>query len=228
MNKDKPIPPWNPLGFPHKKDWVEALKKIKDQSPHGVWIAEPEHSLVMGTLLCHPDAMEKVGTGIRRFSTKWNPTDLGTGTCFFFERWDGTRDTFGLGHCFRGKPVPLHERLQKALRLAINPTKRIWFDAQFDELGFAVCAHTGKVLERKDANADHKHPKTFVVLADTWCSMSGVTPENAVYRPDGLWALADDSLNRSWVDYHDANVTYQILEARLNSQLGARAPEEVR
>ena len=219
--------PWNGLGFPNKKSWETAVHALKSRTPHGSWIAEgPDHDLIMGTLLCHPEAIQKVGCGVRRFSTRWNRTEMGSGTCFWFERWDATREDFGPDHCFAGKPVPLRLRLQSALRHAINPTKRVWFDAQFDGLGFAVCAISGKVLERKDANADHKHPMNFVVLADKWCALAGVTPENAIYRPDGLWALADDLLNESWVAYHNANVTYQILDARINSQLGARAPED--
>ncbi len=221
--------PWNGLGFANKGLWVEAVHELKDRTPHGVWVqAGPDHDLIMGTLLFHPDAIQKIGCGIRRFSTRWNPTEMGAGVCFWFERWDASKEDFGLGHCFAGKPVPLRLRLHSALRYAINPTKRVWFDTQFDDLGFAVCEISGKVLERKDANADHKHPMTFVALADNWCAMSGVTPENAIYRPDGFFALADDHLNQSWVAYHVANVTYRILDSRVNSQLGARAPEEHR
>ena len=61
-------------------------------------VAEPDHLFLLAPLSRHPDAAEKIGSGVHHFTVE--PAMGGT-RCFYLTRADGTRTDFSTAKCLR-------------------------------------------------------------------------------------------------------------------------------
>lgn len=85
--------------FSTKKALEEKLKTMLHAAALGVELSEPEHSFLLCVLFRHPEAVQKIGTGVRAFrvtTTKYK------NRCFEAIRMDGTTKEFSYVSCARG------------------------------------------------------------------------------------------------------------------------------
>ena len=86
--------------FETKKALEEKLKRILHEAIPGVEFDEPEHSFLLCVLFRHPQAVEKIGPGVRAFrvtTTKYK------NRCFEAVRVDGSNMEFSYASCARGE-----------------------------------------------------------------------------------------------------------------------------
>lgn len=86
--------------FKTKKALEEKLKSMLHAAIPGVELDEPEHSFLLCALFRHPDALYKIGSGVRAFRVT---TTEYKNRCFEAIRVDGTSVEFSYMKCARGE-----------------------------------------------------------------------------------------------------------------------------
>src|ERR1700730_18602813 len=86
-------------------------------------LGEPDATYMLSLLERHPDALQKFGTGIKRFFKKRTTEDT---NCFWLERAHGSPTDFSYISCVNAKGKSLCQEFAKACRQAVQPqlTKR--------------------------------------------------------------------------------------------------------
>lgn len=85
--------------FATKKALGERLREILHTAIPGVELDEPEHSFLLCVLFRHPDAVEKIGPGVRAFRVT---TTEYKNRCFEAIRVDGSTMEFSYVTICRG------------------------------------------------------------------------------------------------------------------------------
>jgi hypothetical protein len=85
--------------FKTKKAFEEKLRSILHAAEPGVEFGEPEHSFLLCVLFRHPDAVQKIGCGVRAFRVT---TSKYGNRCFEAVRTDATWAEFSYLKCARG------------------------------------------------------------------------------------------------------------------------------
>ncbi|MBX3445657.1 MAG: DCL family protein [Parvibaculaceae bacterium] len=94
----KPIS-FGSLHFAKKGDAEEYLKVMLYKYDLGDKVSADDAAILMGALVLHPEATEKIGCGISHFSVRSG----GFGTrCFWVNRTDGTTEDFSFRTCIYG------------------------------------------------------------------------------------------------------------------------------
>lgn len=86
--------------FGTKKALEEKLKSILHAAALGVELGEPEHSFLLCVLFRHPEALKKIGPGVRAFRVV---TSEFRNRCFEAVRVDGSFSDFSYMKCARGE-----------------------------------------------------------------------------------------------------------------------------
>jgi hypothetical protein len=204
------------LSFARKGDATEFFRKILNQHGVGVALAEPDATHVYWLLERHPEAMVKIGVGVKEFSTR---TAMYNTRCFEIRRTDGTTTDFGIKACLDGKaPLAFAETL-RALRAEvtedIKQKKWEFFRASTHSDGKVACALTGRLLSLEEAMIDHAPPKTFKALVEQFLKEKKVVPSEALLTParDNQYTphLADRDLAGKWQEFYRANAAPRIV-----------------
>lgn len=95
MMPAKPIS-FGSLQFARKGDAEEYLKTMLNKYDVGDRVGAADQEILEATLMCHPDAVSKIGAGIRDFSVR--SADFGT-KCFWINRVDGSTEKFSFRAC---------------------------------------------------------------------------------------------------------------------------------
>lgn len=85
--------------FATKKALEEKLKAILHAAMPGVEMDEPQHSFLLCVLFRHPEAVKKIGPGVRAFRVT---TSKYGNRCFEAVQVDGTWTEFSYLKCARG------------------------------------------------------------------------------------------------------------------------------
>lgn len=85
--------------FETKKALEGKLKTILHAAEPGVEFGEPEHSFLLCVLFRHPEAVKKIGVGVRAFRVT---TSKYGNRCFEAVRTDATWTEFSYLKCARG------------------------------------------------------------------------------------------------------------------------------
>lgn len=85
--------------FATKKALEEKLKAMLHAAVLGVEFGEPEHSFLLCVLFRHPEAVQKIGPGVRAFRVT---TSKYGNRCFEAGRVDGVWTEFSYLKCARG------------------------------------------------------------------------------------------------------------------------------
>jgi DNA-directed RNA polymerase-4 subunit 1 len=87
--------------FKTKKALEEKLRAMLYAAPLGVELDEPEHSFLLCVLFRHPEALKKVGCGVKAFRVT---TTEYKNRCFEVIRTDGSYEEFSYPRCVKGEP----------------------------------------------------------------------------------------------------------------------------
>lgn len=202
--------------FPSKKIAMEHFKLMLSRYRAGAMIY-PDDALGLSALLAtHPEAAEKVGTGIASFSVRM--TSHGT-KCFCLRRIDGTETDFSYIACFN--PPSIKAQACGALRHAVAgdivEARNAYFD--FYKLTHVHCAETADVIRRSEADLDHRHPMTFNHLVA--CFMVGRGQDYAALLAPNRdnqerCELASAEVAEAFREFHREHAQLDFVQASVN------------
>jgi hypothetical protein len=166
-----------------KKEATAHFREMLRRHEPDVAITGDDASALMWLLQQHPAAIEKIGSGVCRFTTWVTPYG---NKGFRIVRADGSSTDFSYLKCLNGSG-PLPTLVKQAMRTAIRDEmlayKEKYFLSREDEFGCAPCELTGKRLRWEDAHVDHAHPYYFEVLVTTFLAGRGLKPEDVPITP---------------------------------------------
>lgn len=85
------------LHFPRKGDATKFFQEMLYRYDLGDKVSDEDTAILADLLLGHPEALQKIGTGIQSFSMRSG--DYGT-QCFWVNRLDGTTEKFSFRACY--------------------------------------------------------------------------------------------------------------------------------
>lgn len=203
------------------------FKDMLARYAHGQTVAPEDETHLRGLVERHPEYATKTGCGVAHFEVRRNPPFPTKG--FWIVRTDGTRTDFSYPTCIAGKPVAHRQDVFKALRLAIKPdiaAARKSILAQFaDEDGRVVCILTGERITPDEAHLDHRPPKAFEALVETFMLREGLGWADVAIKPwgdgDVTTQLADADLVERFRAYHAVEADLCLVKAEANLSQGS-------
>lgn len=187
----------------------------------------PQHSRLLRELLSrHPEANEKIGSGIAGFFV--DGTEFGS-QCFHLRRVDGTSTDFSYKTCVAGQPPSLQQEFYQACFSAVRDTIRARKKALFSKPGETVaCSATGSALSIEEAEFRHTSPTFSELVQDFIYSRSlaihsGMltTGQDNQYETE----FKDPVLASQFMVFHDRNANLAIFHRSVGRKAGRQAVE---
>jgi hypothetical protein len=192
----------------------DRCRAIVRDTPDGP-VTGTEGAFLAALLTLHPDADEKIGSGIAFIAVGPVPRFRSRG--FTVHRTDGTSTDFSWLECI--SPTSHRARVLTAMREAVVDQILTFKQAEADA-GRLRCAITGAGLTWTDAEVDHL-PPTFLTLADNYAAqVGGYDKVRLVPSADGMIGqpLAPDD-ERAWVLYHQREARLRILSRPAHAEV---------
>lgn len=171
-------------------------------------------------LVRHPDFVQKVGVGVRRFYVDKSP-DHPT-RCFWLERGDGSVTDFSCKNAITGRNTPPVQAVVKAFRETVAPVLISAKRRHFDDNGQGVdklvpCEVTGELISHGQAHLSHMPPSTFEMLVRTFLAVRGVEPRADLVAAgtdaQSAAALANPELGGAFVECYRKVAVLRIVKA---------------
>src|SRR5436190_1046770 len=212
-----------PLRFSSKTAAKNFVRSIVESYLDHEKISDSAHDAFLKDLIqLHPDATEKIGTGIHHFTTK-HDDKTGTTRHFLITRIDGSFADFSWHCCIDGRNWR-RETIQ-TLRDAIADDIVAFRNATFDS-GDVRCAVTRELLSMERADIDHTPPLTFMCLVEEWLSLRGIRLEDIKLGPSRdlqvVYEFADQELRHSWQAFHRRRAVLHAVIKTVNRSLQRR------
>lgn len=186
-------------------------------------ISLPAHDAFLRTLIqLHPDASEKIGSGIDYFTIK-RDDKTGRTRHFLITRIDGSFADFSWHCCIDGRNW--RKETIQTLRDAVAADVIAFRNGIFD-LGDVRCAVTGELLSVESADIDHIPPLTFVCLVEEWLALQRIKLEDIKLGPSRdlqvVYEFADQELRNSWQAFHRKKAVLRALSKTVNRSVHNR------
>ena len=213
------------LVFPTKNAAKEFFKNMLARYSDGEEINEEDSSCLNKLIERHPEAIQKIGCGIKRFFRQ--RTDKGT-SCFWLQRLDDTETEFSYPTCVDARGKSLYQEFSEACREAVQPdliaTKRAYFGDHADGEGKVACDVTGEMIRFNEAHLDHKKPMTFQVIVQTFMIAHSIIPSRLILS-DSIdqqfsTTFTDKMIAEKFRDYHHSIAKLRVIKSSLNLSLG--------
>lgn len=205
--------------FKTKKALQDKVRKILWWYKDGDTVDMFDTPFLIDLFKRHPDADQKIGSGIAEIIVRSNPVYTQT-RCFWIIRTDGSETDISYLECLT--ETPHHKRFERACRVAIEPSIMKFKRQAFDLAGgFLTCPFTGELLTFAGSHADHIAPKTFQSLLADFVKTHEIDVESVGVNGRGADGIVQDTLDstdleRAWIAYHDANADIQIVSRTAN------------
>lgn len=205
------------MEFPSKKEAKERFSQILNSAPFGEEF-DSHHPLFLplkNLVEMHLRAQFKIMAGIKSFEI--GSTEFGT-KGFFVNTTCGQKNDFSFIKCIDGEVSPF-QNICKAARKAVKPFI-IAFRASQQPF---VCQITKEPILPFEAHADH-FPIPFCVLVNKWLNEIKKHPALIKLDRNGFGpSFSDQTLEKSFFDFHSKNAQLRIIKKELNFSLAYQA-----
>jgi hypothetical protein len=204
--------------YPTKAAVKERCRELLHRSPAQTFSPE-EHRFLLDLLAHHSESEQKIGCGVARFCVQ---SDAFGGSCFWLERFDGTRTDWSFNSCLT---PPTHTKeVLSAFRYLITDQVIRFRDAIFVGQNGVLCAITGVLITSENSHVDHKPPAHFLALVEQFLSVECLSYDVIRVKPavDGstITEFEDSALGTRWKIFHEKHAVLQIVSAFANLSQG--------
>ncbi|MBD2294630.1 DCL family protein [Anabaena sphaerica FACHB-251] len=168
-----------------------------------------ELALAFDLLLLHPDADNKIGTGVKQIEVKCSRQ--GTHYCFWVVREDDSIDDFSYEKCKSKMERLIEKRRESAYREAIQ--KQITDYRFLDRKSNQSCDHPGCTSSEK-IQVDHQHPSFKELVSAFEKDQNNIPTEfdealGTIYSK--RFRESDSAYREAWQEYHKKHATLRLL-----------------
>lgn len=212
------------MAFPTIGAFKAYVQKLLMDLPQGVVIEEPYHAFICQLVKRHPEAADKIGSGIKHFKVLTNTNYGGKNRCFYLFRTDGTHTDFSYQKCV-STPTPWEEYTD-ALRAVVMDQIIEAREAAFGPNEEILCPIKNTMMNRSVSHIDHTAPDTFAALMDRFHDEEWIHEENPPLTEAGDNAcgrrLVDKGIEERWKYFHKMNAKLRVIskEAHRESTAG--------
>jgi Protein of unknown function (DUF3223) len=204
--------------FKTKAAAKDFIRDTRDRYPQdGVRIQGSDEVFLHSLLALHPEASDKIGSGISHFTVETDPEFRRT-RHFTIHRTDGSSTDFSFNACLDGK----NERADRleSLRRAVEDQILAFRDSVFSSSSPVVCPIDGSILLPNGCHVDHEFPKTFLVLVEGWLTSSSLRIDQIEITPPQdnqvVTYMTCHDQRKSWSNYHQRNAALRVVSPRSN------------
>ena len=197
--------------FRTQKEALKYIADLRDRYEDGEPIRGADTEFLEDLLLLHPEAAQKTGCGVARFTVATEQVYNKT-RHFVVRRNDGTETDFSFISCVRGADGR-RDRLQ-ALRVAIAGQIEAFKIDAFAGRSNVLCAVREVPTSFADADVDHEPPATFRWLVEQWLAQEGM-PLDDIEISDAadnqiVSTMTNKAHRESWQLFHRNNAKLRI------------------
>lgn len=206
--------------FPNQKQAREFFQGILYRYESGIAIPDPDHSELAALVVRHPEASQKIGTGISYFTVM----DAIHGTrCFSLHRIDGTSTDFSMRSCISGKGPTRFQEVSQAFRVIVSPDIHSQRDTLFAKHGIngvIKCADSGELITREQGHMDHRPPMTFQVIVRTFLAANKLNASDIQLSESGdnqfTATLETPEIAEKFREFHGSVSTLDFVAKSIN------------
>lgn len=194
------------------------IRDTRDRYPRdGVKIQQSDEVFLHSLLALHPDASDKIGSGISHFTVETDP-EFGKTRHFTIHRTDGSSTDFSFNACLDGRNER-SDRLE-SLRRAVEDQVIAFRNSVFFAGIPVICPVDGSLLIPNASHVDHQFPTTFLVLVEGWLTRHSLRIDQIDITPPQdnqvvTYMTNHDQIN-SWTNYHRINASLRVVSPRSN------------
>jgi hypothetical protein len=209
--------------FLTKSALTERIKGILHSYKAGEYLNSPDFYFMRDLLDQHPEAEQKIGVGVAKIFV--DTAGMYSTKCFHVLRRDGTKTDFSYSECLA--ETSHKNKVRRAFRFSVDPYILDFKMQRFGNGEKAYCPDTGEVLSLLTTHVDHVAPKTFDNLVSAFIEAEKTSFDDIAISPnlDNQVGdrLANQDLERRWIDYHNANAILELVSHAANLSIRKRA-----
>jgi hypothetical protein len=173
----------------------------------------------------HPDAIKKIGCGIRHFTK--DRTIHARGSCFWIHRLDGSVCDFSYDKAATGRRETLDASFNRACRWIVQAdildAKEEAFMLHGNEDGLIECELSGRLIDRIEAQADHAPPMVFAAIVTAFKALMFDKLSPGIFRPQPegsvIVEFADEQIAAKFLRYHHRVAKLRIIAKNENLKI---------
>lgn len=220
MGRGKPVT-IEGMVFPTNGTFNLYVQKLLNDLPQGSVIEEPHHAFLCQLVKRHPEAADKIGSGISHFKVLTNANYGGKNRCFYLFRTDGTHTDFSYRKCVP-TPTPWEEYVD-ALRAAVMDQLIAAREAAFGSQDEILCPVKKTMMTRSVSHPDHVAPDTFSALVERFNDEEWIHEENPPQTEGGDNScgrrLVDKGIEERWQYFHRVNAKLRIISKEAHREV---------
>ena len=222
--------------YPTKKAMKMFFKDILYKYDDGCTISEDDKAHVLALLYYHPNALDKVGTGVDHINIEIHDSiEWGRGNLyphFQLYRTDGTNIDFSYA-----KTIPLvvegeispevrkeqqskcrEDSVMNAMRSEISDIKQQFKKEQFEQSPMIICPYTNIPVDPSTAQVYLAGPHGFPKMVGDYIDIVGVDINDIeITTIDGINNRIEDSIiSKGWAEYYAKNAKLVITHFSLH------------
>ena len=203
-----------------KKALVEAVRAVLHAYEPGASVSDPHFNFLLDLLSYHPEAEEKIGSGVVAFEVRAVPGYEHV-SGFWAIRNDGSEVAWSYTKVISPpKPFALFRKVCRAtVADQICEFRAEWFRAHAKS-GHFVCAVTGEEVPAERAHVDHEPPLTLDALVRAFVAERGIDVREVALpetEDTGIgYYFADAALAEDWRAYHQLHAKLRIISDTAN------------
>jgi hypothetical protein len=220
MGRGKPVT-IDGMVFPTSGVFKIYVQKLLNDLPQGVVIEEPYHAFLCQLVKRHPEAADKIGSGIKHFKVLTNTNYGGKNRCFYLFRTDGTHTDFSYQKCV-ATPTAWQEYTD-ALRAGVMDQMIEAREGAFGSNEEINCPIRKTPMTRSVSYTDHVAPDTFVALVERFNDEEWIHEENPPQTEGGDNAcsrrLSDKGFEERWKYFHRMNAKLRVISKEAHREV---------
>ena len=205
------------LHFKTKNEAMKCFGTILSSSRIGASCPPSFMPDMMELIRRHPNAEQKIGSGIEKFEVRENPVFKNQKT-FYLVRNDGSETDFSFRMCISGKSPTTWANFCVAARNSISSQIIIFKTAAFLGVDAAKCQITGEDVEWNSCHVDHVTP--FSDLLQMFIEQKSIDTsiEHTKGGEDGSVTriFTDSTLDTQWKEFHKQNAVLRLTTVHAN------------
>jgi hypothetical protein len=211
--------------FASKQAIKEFCKELLERYSSSKEITGDDDLFLRDLIKRHPDAIKKIGCGIRYFTK--DRTVHPRGSCFWIHRLDGSVCDFSYKVAADGRRETLDASFNRACRWIVQPdilnAKEKAFMRYGNDNGFIECELTGQLIDRVEAQADHAPPMVFaaIVVAFKALMFDRLSPDIFKAQPEDstIVEFADRQVAAKFLRFHHRVAKLRIIAKNENLKI---------